>query len=199
MFLSSTIDKSIQLLIKKTRKRRVLFITNPSDPFKKKYWMKNEIRAFENNGFNVQLCDIRKDTPLLISEFGIVHICGGSALYILDLLKRTRWYSVLKSAIRKERVIYTGSSAGSMIMAPSIWFAHDDEDETEAGMTKIITDYSAFGFIPFYIMCHSQDKYYIPSTKKSIDRLPYNKLPILFLNDGMALWVENNKIEFLNS
>jgi hypothetical protein len=86
-----------------------------------------------------------------------------------------------------------------MIMGPSVWFAHDDEDEQEAGMVDKVKDYSSFGLMPFYLMCHAQDKYYIKSTKKVMDRLPKNKIPILFLNDNMALWIVGDKIEFLKN
>jgi peptidase E len=199
MFLSSTIDVTINLLLKKTRKRRVLFINNPVDLFKNKYWMRKEKMAFLDRGYELYECDIRKESASIIKKFDIVHICGGSALYILDLLKKTGWYNVILYAIKKDHIIYTGTSAGSMIMAPNISFSADDEDEQECGMVGKVKNMDSFGLIPFYLMCHAQEKYYIPSTKKAIDRLPKNKLSILFLNDNMALWVEDKKIELLQN
>lgn len=199
MFLSSTIDCTIGLLVKKTSKRKVLFINNPVDPFRNKYWMRKERKSFIKNGFEIYDCDIRKEDTEIITYFDIVHICGGSALYVLDLLKKSGWFVKILSAIKNDQILYTGTSAGSMIMGPSIWFAHDDEDEQEARMVDKVKDYTSFGLMPFYLMCHAQEKYYIKSSKRAMERLPKNKVPILFLNDNMALWIEDEKIEFIKN
>jgi hypothetical protein len=84
-------------------------------------------------------------------------------------------------------------------MAPNVSFCADDEDEQEAGMVGKLKNLNALGLMPFYVICHAQEKDYIPSTKRSIDRLPKNKLPILFLNDNMALWIEDGRFEFLKN
>lgn len=203
MFLASTFCDTIDLLIGKfsINRLKVLFIANPSDPFKNKRWVNMDRKSFTDNGCEVKDVDLRQITFVqlgeFISEYDIIHVCGGSAIYILKLLKDKKMFDVIKESVKDGRIIYTGTSAGSMIMAPNISFCADDEDEQEAGMVGKLKNMNSFGLSPFYLMCHAQEKYYIKSAKKSMNRLPKNKIPILFLNDNMALWIENDKIEFL--
>lgn len=205
MFIASTLSDTIGLFVKKLDAGcyNVLFIANPADKFKNKYWVNKDRYAFKSKGFDVEDIDLTEITlskfKKEIKQFDIIHICGGSALYILKLLKDNGMFNVILNEVKRGQIIYTGTSAGSMIMSPNISFCADDEDEQEAGMVGKLKDMTGFGLIPFYIMCHAQERYYIPSTKKSMDKLPRNKLPILFLNDNMALWVEGKKIEFLKN
>jgi dipeptidase E len=205
MFLASLLADTVDLLIKKchVNKLRVLFIANPADPFKNKYWVNKDRKAFLSKGFQVEDIDLREvssaEFKKILKRFDILHICGGSAIYILKLLKDKKMLKVIKNALENNQIIYTGTSAGSMIMAPNISFCSDDEDEQEAGMVGKLKDFNAIGLSPFYIMCHAQEKDYIPSTKRNMDKLPRNKLPILFLNDNMALWFEGKKIELLQN
>lgn len=204
MFLASTFSDTVNLFSKKVEmnKLQILFISNASDPFKgRKYWVKKDREAFLDNGCDIDEIDLRSTTceelDNMTREYDIMHICGGSAIYLLKLLKDTGTYDIIKNAISRGRMKYTGTSAGSMIMAPNISFCADDEDEQDAGMVGKLKDMKGLDLMPFYLMCHSQEKHYITSTKNSIDRLPKNKVPILFLNDNMALWIENEKFELL--
>jgi dipeptidase E len=204
MFIASTFSDTVDLFVKKVKKGKVMFITNPGDPFTgHKYWIRKDRSAFFDNGFTVEDVDLRnlsyKQFKDRIKDYDILHICGGSALYILKLLKDTGMDAVIINAVKKGKIIYTGTSAGSMIMAPNISFCADDEDEQDAGMVGKLKNMDAMGLIPWYLICHAQEKQYIPSTKRSIDKLPKNKLPILFLNDNMALWIEDEKVEFLKN
>jgi len=205
MFLASTLSDTIDLFVLRAgiNNSRVLFVANPADPFKSKRWVNKDRKAFLSHGFEVEDVDFRRITSVefkkRMKEFDILHICGGSALYILKLLKDKKMFMVIKNAINNNQIIYTGTSAGSMIMAPNISFACDDEDEQKAGMVGKLKDMDGIGLSPFYIMCHAQEKEYIPSTIRNMNKLHKNKLPILFLNDNMALWFEGKKIEFLKN
>lgn len=204
MFIASTFSDTVNLFVGKVGTGlSVLFVDNPSDPYKNKYWVNKDRKSFMNNGFYVEDLDLRAITNIRLkkelSEYDIIHFCGGSAVYILKLLKNSGMDIIIHDAVKKGEIIYTGTSAGSMITAPDISFCADDEDEKEAMMVGKLKNMKSLGLQPFYIMCHCQEKYYIPSTKKAMNRLPKNKIPIMFLNDNMALWIENNKIEFLKN
>lgn len=209
MFLASTFSDTVNLFLKKVFNKgkglSVLFVSNSSDPFpgKNNYWVNKDRKSFLNNGFIVDDIDLRsiskRQFRKILKSYQILHICGGSALYILKLLKDKGMDRVIHNALKCNRIIYTGTSAGSMIMAPNISFCADDEDEQEAGMVGKLKNMDALGLCPFYLMCHAQEKHYIPSTKRSINKLPKNKLPILFLNDNMALWIEGNNIELMQN
>ena len=200
LFIASTFADSVKQFYTRQHGGKVLFVENPSDPYKNKYWVNKDYKAFVKYGFQVTKCDLRPLTGLefenKLHRYDILHICGGSAIYILDLLKKRGMHIVIKDALNGG-LIYTGTSAGSMIMAPDISFCADDEDEREAQMVGKVKDLKGLGLVPYYLMCHCQDKYYVPSTKRAMNRLPKNKLPILFLNDGQAVWHHNSQMEIV--
>ena len=197
LFLASTFSDSVKLFQQRVHKGKVLFIANPSDPFKNgnnSYWIKKDYNAFVNNGYDVTRLDLRTVNDFqfnkILKDFDIIHICGGSAVYILDLLRKKELDVILIRAI-KRGLIYTGTSAGSMIMAPDISICADDEDEQEAKQVGKVKNLKGLNLVPYYLFCHTQEKYYLPSTIKSMDRLPKNKIPLLFLRDGFAVWVDS--------
>jgi dipeptidase E len=200
LFIASTFADSVKQFYERQHGGKVLFCSNPADPFKTKYWVKKDYKAFVDYGFDVTSIDLRtidaNDLREKLNRYQIFFISGGSAVYIIDLLHKKKMDSVIVDAIR-DGLLYTGTSAGSMIMAPDISLCADDEDEQEAKQVGKVKNLKGLGLIPFYLMCHCQEKYYVPSTKRAINRLPKNKLPILFLNDGMAVWVHNSHMEIV--
>lgn len=195
IFAASTFADTANLFVKKVKKGRVLFVINAGDPWNHIDY--DDKKAFEAHGFELDMIDLRKEKPKL-SSYDIIHFCGGSAIYLLKLLKEKNMVNKIVDAVRGG-LVYTGTSAGSMILAPDISFCADDEDEKDAGMIGALQDMTGLNLVPFYSMCHAQDDYYIDSTTRAITRLPQNKVPILFLNDNMAVWCVNGKLEFVQN
>jgi len=200
LFLASTLADTIDLFVNKVPSGKVMFIENPADLFKNKGWVQKDFNAFVSHGFEVVKVDLRyitaKTLKDMITDFDIIHICGGSAIYILKLLKDKGMDTVIIDAV-KAGLVYTGTSAGTMITAPDISFGADDEDEKEVNMVGKLKDLSALNLTPYYYMVHTEERYYVPSTQKAMTRLPKNKLPILFLTDDMACWFEDDKLQLL--
>jgi dipeptidase E len=201
LFLASTFSDSAlsfnQLVPRSIQ--TVSFIANAADPWygKNTEWVEKDYNAFNELGFNINKLDLCKSNlNSIIASSQLIHICGGSAIYLLDLLKKSGYDKVIIKSIR-DGTFYTSTSAGSMIMAPDISFCSDDEDEQEVNMVNTVSNLTGLELVPFYMMCHVQDPYYITSTKKSIDRLPDNKLPILFLRDGQAVYIEDDKFKII--
>ena len=202
MFIASTFADTVGLFKQRVKGGAVIFIANPADPFKNKYWVRKDFKAFQNNGYKTIPVDLKQHDAdglsRMLKDYDIIHFCGGSAIYTLQLLREKKMDVVIVDAV-KSGLIYTGTSAGSMIVAPDISLCAEDVDEKEAAMVGKIKNFKGLGLVPYYLMCHSQEKYYVPSTKKAINQLPKNKLPILMLNDGMAVWHENGSMQILNT
>ena len=202
LFIASTFADSVKQFYERQHGGKVLFCANPSDPFKSKYWVKKDYNAFVKNGFDVTTIDLRKidnvQLEVMLKSYKILFISGGSAVYILDLLHKKKMDTVIIAAIANG-LIYAGTSAGSMIMAPDISICADDEDEREAKMIGKVKNLKGLGLMPFYLFCHCQERHYIPSTKRAMNRLPRNKIPLLFLNDGQALWIHNSQMEIVQA
>ncbi len=203
LFLASSFDKTAGLFVEKLteapKDHKVLFCANAADIYENTWWVDLDRNAFEKYGFqleNINLQEVNKEElQRKLQTADILHVCGGSVLYLLGLLQQKQMINVIYSAIQSGGVIYTGTSAGSMIVAPSVALSRYDAEE-KAPLSST-SDLTGINLVPFSIIPHCDNKEYLPDTKTTMDHLPENKIPIILLNDNHALWVENNTVEFL--
>lgn len=204
MFLASTLGKMMQEFddfVPSDCNRRVMFIANPSDPFSDKEWVNEDKIALRQYKYKVFPIDLRKHNSNSFLDFiekndiDILYVSGGSAIYMMDLLRARNLLSVFRRVIQ-DNLIYCSTSAGTMITSNDLSFCKYDADELEARI-DIHGKMRGLGLVPFYFFCHSEDAYYIDSTKSCMDHLCNNKQPILMLNDNMALIVRNNRFKII--
>jgi len=204
LFLASSIDKTISGLNLKAPELRadskVLFITNAADTYENTWWIDLDRKIFENLGWEIIDTDLRKiskdEFKNQLENTDIIHVCGGSVLYLMNLLKEREFDVALKETILENKAIYTGTSAGSMIIAKDLGLSAYDEEE--AKFVADIKDFSGLGLVGFYIIPHCQNAEFVASTLKMIEHLPENKYPIFLLNDNQAIWVNDKKFEIVS-
>ncbi len=204
LYLASAIDKTISSLNLKVPElgadSKVLFITNASDTYTDTWWIDLDKKAFTELGCKIIDTDLRKTSESefikLLEDVNAVHVCGGSVLYLMNLLKERGFDAILKEAILKNNIVYTGTSAGSMIVAKDIKLSSYDEEETKFVIeTK---NFDGLGLVDFYIIPHCQNADFLESKIKMMEHLPENKNPIFLINDNQAIWVDNKKLEIVS-
>lgn len=179
----------------------MLFVANAADTYDDKFWVELDKKAFEKAGFHVEPIDLRKldkeELKKFLNNADIFHVCGGSVLYLLNLLRQRELVEIIRDFIRNGKMIYTGTSAGSMIAASDLSLSKYDEEEQKFVFET--SDYSGLDLVNFYIIPHCQNHEFLPSTENMIKHLPDNKNPILMLNDNQAVWVKDENFEILSS
>lgn len=204
LFLASSADKTIHLLkeVFPDAGSKVLFIPNAADPYEHKFWVALDRDAFTKIGYDVTEIDLASTDShtfkRLLEENNILHICGGSVSYLGWLLKRSGVSDAIVDAIRTDKIVYTGTSAGSMIVSEDLaMFSYDDKEEKEfvdKGFNK-----KGLGLIPWTIAPHSNSKEFAASHKRVIDELVTNPTAVVLLHDNQAMWVDNGTARFLNA
>jgi peptidase E len=205
-FLASAADKTLHLLAPSAkidpRKTRVAFIANPSDLYtKEKWWVEADRKKFQELGYSVTELDLRKSTKAsLVGElepFDIIHVCGGNVLYFISLLQEKDMVDVIRNAVVKSGKIYTGTSAGSMILAPSV----ELEKYSSESMPEIVgklKNFKGLNLVDFLIVPHSENPDFIPDTTEYIKHMHEQTIPLLFVYDSQAVWVEDDVMKILN-
>ena len=205
LFLASSLDKTMPLLFERIPKPaqevKVLFVENPADPFEDKWWVTADRDAFRKQGaelIDVDLKKISKEAFIqYIENADVLHICGGSVFYLLSLLKTKGFDKVIVDSVRNNKILYTGTSAGSIIASQSAWLYLFDKEEAE--FAKDMTDFSCLGLVNFLIIPHCENPRFTESNKNMIvENLPKHSQPILLLYDTQAVWVDNNKYEIVS-
>lgn len=206
LFLASSFDKTISLFLEKMPKqnknRRVVFIANAADPYEgDKWWVDLDREAFKNNGFEIIELDLRKisqdEFSKRLNSADILHFCGGSVFYLLYLIREKRFENVIKYAVSEGNLIYTGTSAGSMIVANSVKSDSFDGDPEEKEFIGKLPDFNGLGLVNFLIMPHCNSTDFTDNNIKTIKRLPELNTPLIMLYDNQAVWVEDGKMEIL--
>ena len=205
LFLASSLDKTLSLLLPKLAKpieeTKVLFVANAADPYKDKWWVDLDRNAFAKAGFQLTAIDLGKvsdsEFTQYIAKADILHICGGSVFYLLSLLKQKGFDRVIIDSVRNSKILYTGTSAGSIICAPSVWLYLFDAEE--AKFAEGMEDHSGFGLVNFLIIPHCENPRFTESNKNMIvEHLPKHSNPVLLLYDSQAVWIEDEKLELVS-
>jgi peptidase E len=204
LFLASSANKTIHLLkdLYPEVGTKVLFIANAADPYEDTWWVDLDRNAFIDAGYAVTDLDLRNtNEPTfkeLLTQTDVLHVCGGSVSYLGWLLKEKNVTASLLEAVMSDNVVYTGTSAGSMIVSKDLaMFSYDDREEKE--YVEKGFDKKGLGLIPWTIAPHSDSQDFTESHKRVIDELVTNPTAVVLLHDNQALWVENDAVRFLSA
>lgn len=201
LFLASSADKTIQLLKDRMPDvgSSVLFIANAGDPYTDQFWIEWDRTKFKELGYNLNEVDLREITPEEFEEHlqnnDIVHVCGGSVYYIMGLILEKKLDTILTKAIKNNTVIYTGTSAGSIIVSDSIKAFSYDSDETEY-LGKVPNN-NGLGILNFSIVPHNNNPDSIPGHRKMVDEMPNDSTALFYIQDNQVVWVDDKEVTLL--
>lgn len=203
LFLASSLDQTISELNKESplKDKRVLFITNAADNQTDTWWVDLDRKAFEELGGKIVDIDLRKTTKeefsKILEEVDLVHVCGGSVLYLISLLRKNDLEEILKKAILENKIFYTGTSAGSMIVSKDVTLVQYDEEEAPF-IKDMNGDFSGLGLVDFYINPHSQNPIFTEANIETMKHLQGNKSPLIFLNDNQAVLIKDDWFKIIS-
>lgn len=128
-----------------------------------------------------------KDEAILkeIEGKDIVWFAGGAVGYLMYWVRRVELDKSLPKIL--EKTLYVGSSAGSMITAPSLEICDWYIGEHEPGASFI----PGLGLVDFEIYPHYEDSF------KNEIKKNFKGSKLYLLKDGEAVFVEDNKIQII--
>lgn len=206
LFLASSIDKTLPLFLSKLSKpvneTKVVFVTNAADPYKEKWWVDLDRQAFRKAGFQLSEVDLKEvsknDFAKELDNADVLHVCGGTVFYFLLLIREKEIDEVIKDYVRNDKIIYTGTSAGSIIAAQSVeLYKYEKYNEEEIEFAEKISDFSGLGFVNFIVLPHAGEKESDEAHKDMLEHLAEYSAPVILLHDNQAVWVEDGNIQII--
>ena len=205
LFLASSLDKTLPFLrplLGNKPATKVALIANASDnATEETWWVDADRNKFRELGYattNVDLRTISADElTQVLKDVDILHVAGGSVFYLVGLIKKREFENIITDAIKSGSVIYTGTSAGSMIVSRSIAMFAFDEEEKE--FLADVPDQKGLGLINFGIIPHCNNAEFVSEYGKIVEHLPIHTEPLIFLQDTQAVWVENDMIKIVST
>ncbi|MEI8232963.1 MAG: Type 1 glutamine amidotransferase-like domain-containing protein [bacterium] len=178
---------------------RVAFITTAADQYDERPWLDNDRAKLVSMGFLVTDYDLKGKTIEMLrqdlSTYQIIFVAGGNTFYLLDHVRKSGFDVVIKELLQLG-VIYVGSSAGSIIMCPTIEFFRSlDMPSPE------MTDFRGLGIFNQLIIPHYGREKYAERHAKLIAELKDKPLPyeILPLRDDQAVMINEDVISIVTS
>lgn len=203
LFLASSADKTLSLLEKQVPNtgKEVLFVANAADPYTDRFWVDWDRNKFKELGYQLHEIDLREKVPenleQLLQTNDILHVCGGSVYYLLALIREKKLERVIVQAIKNETIVYTGTSAGSIIVSEKVRvFSYDKEEEEHV---KKVPDHRGLGIINFCIVPHCNNPEFVGAHKRMIEHTPNDPTALFYIQDHQAIWIEDEHMKLLEA
>ena len=202
LFLASSFDKTVSLFKQRVPEsaKRVVFVANAADPTDDPWWIDLDREAFKKSGFKITEVDLRNvgkdEFERVLENNDILHFGGGSVFYLLSLLKQRDLENLIIDYVKNNKVIYTGTSAGSIIPSPALDLYKYDTEEVK--FYKSESESKGLDLINFVILPHCNNQDMAENNKNVVEHAHKHSIPLLLLHDNQAVWVEDEKLELLS-
>lgn len=203
LFLASdigTVAQSVADDIGNPEKLKLVFISTAAEvETGDKMWFHRDRNGLVRAGFQVSDYTITDKTQTDIDKdlrgFDVIHVNGGNAFYLLLQTRKSGFDRWVKKAVAQGK-IYTGSSAGSQVIAPDLGFLKKPETKL---YEKYLKHSTGIGLVDFLIFPHWGDddfKDLYLNHRLKLAYKPENK--IILLNDFQFVKVENDTYKIID-
>ena len=201
LFLASSIADSGWHIAKKIKVKKAAFIFTAGEVEKDDGWLSNDRNGLNKNGIKTFDYTITgktiKDFEHDLGNCDLIHVNGGNTYYLLLHAKKSGFDKFIKRQVNKG-VIYTGSSAGSMITGSDITITWRPENEPYA---KELSDTKGFDLVDLTIFPHWGNSHFNKiffdyRLKNAYKDFKGNK--IILLNDDQYVEVHNSAYKIVD-
>lgn len=158
---------------------------------------------FESYGLEFTEIDLRKffnqKVPSdILDNFDGVWCPGGNTFLLRAAMKKSGFDDVLISKIKKGLITYGGSSAGSVVVGPSLHGTEngDDPDAVQISYKSNVV-WDGLGVVDFVTIPHVGSDWFGDEAQKMKESLISNNVPYREVKDGQVVLIKDGVEEFL--
>lgn len=202
LFLSSIAAETLpylrELLNKDPKRSKVIFIATAADVYDDKKFVERDRKKLVELGYKVEDYDIKgKEVGKILKKLkdtDVIFVAGGNPFYLLEQARKTGFDQAVKK-LYDEEIIYVGSSAGAVILGPSLEPIKSLDDPSKGPNLK---SFLGLNLIPFVPLPHFDNKKYRPACEKIIRRYK-TKFKFLPIGDRQAVIVEGRGVRLVGN
>ena|SRR3989344_3342287 len=180
-------------------KLKVAFITTAGEQDADKAWINIDRDGMKLGGFNLFDYTITDKSPDQLEkdlgDLDLIHVNGGNTFYLLLQMRKCGFEAFIKRQLAKG-IIYTGSSAGSVVAAPDIGITKTIETKIFEEKLKTFEGLSLVDFLVLPHWGNDQFKDLYLNRRLELAYKPENK--IILLNDYQYVSVTDGKYEIVD-
>lgn len=214
LFLSSQTNFVISKLSKtgklNPRDTKVAFFTTAQISFLEEYpsldWVIEDKKGWIKEGCNItEFCLNNLSLANIfatLKAFDIIHFCAGSAMYLRFSIALSGFDKVVRDLLDLG-IIYSRSSAGSMVCCPDMNIKHilDDSPTTSYKISQLLAIFGdnikGLNLVLFLLSSHFNNAEHIPYFRNMMEFMPKPNYPLFFLTDDQALWLEGDNFKLI--
>lgn len=136
----------------------VAFIPTAANPYPVHPWIDADREALADLGYRVTDVDIENRTGVdlraELSKHDVIFVAGGLVTYLAEHARRSGFNAIIRGLLRDGK-IYVGSSAGSMIVGPTVE-PFLEEEKTELPTGFVLENPECMRLVDFAILPHDQ-------------------------------------------
>ncbi|MBU2103379.1 MAG: peptidase E, partial [Candidatus Omnitrophica bacterium] len=122
----------------------------------------------------------------------IIFVSGGNVYYLLEKTIQSGFDKVVKQLINKG-TIYVGSSAGSVLVCPTVEFVEDLDDRSLAKLDS----YEGLGLVDFLLLPHYGEEKYLERFNRIINKWKNKGYKIVPITNEQMVVVNGEKYEII--
>lgn len=197
LFLASiaylTLDKAIELFPDNPTKLTVAFIPTAANLYEDKSWLMKDRDKLTAMGFTVKDVNLEEKTKEQLqkelTDIDVIFVSGGNTFYLLQQVRESGFDEIVKDMIEKG-VVYIGSSAGAVLVSPTIEPVKGMDDEADAPR---LTSYEGLGIVDYLVLPHYGDDYYKEQYKRMLNEWGNKGYELKLLTNNQALIVNGTE------
>jgi len=159
-------------------------------------WRESYGREWKKRGYNVAFVDLKEDSAAIkqkLEGVDVIDVGGGDVNWLLDWAKKSQLGEYLKDLLEKG-VVYTGTSAGGMLVNPDIGFTWWEPEKPDDRVGLGIID---FMFQPLHGGNDEKKTKELIERKKYLQSIVDYPWKIYLVGDGQAIKVDGDNIEHI--
>ena len=200
LFLASVVanvmEELTQFLPKLPNQLTIAFIPTAADPYEDKWFVDEDYNKLKEKGFNIRDIDIKGKTRQKLAkelkDIDVIFVAGGNTFYLLEKARESGFDEITKELVQRG-IIYVGSSAGAIIVGPTIEPVKVFDDPSKAPLLK---SFEGLNLVDFLILPHfkkkNKDKY------EKIMREFEGRYGLILLIDNQAVVVKGSKYQVIS-
>ncbi len=170
---------------------KLYFIPTASDVETEKFFIVKSMDDLAAVGINPIWYPLRLKTREQVAQeladADVIWVNGGNTFYLLDVARKTGFMETVDDLVRNKGVLYGGTSAGSILVSPSIEIAGwgEDADPNDVGLT----DLTGLNLARIYTQVH-----YEPAAHEAMLKSKKCEFPIYAIPNGAAVEIDGDTI-----
>jgi len=189
-------DELLKMAGKTFTELKVAFIPTAADTYEDKWFVIKDRKQLTDLGMSVMDVNINGKTPQEVSTAlggcDIIFVAGGNTFYLLQKIRESGADQVIKDLVERG-VIYIGSSAGSVVVGPSLKPIKTSDDPSQAPQLK---SFEGLGFVDFVILPHSGKEKYLSKHNALVEEYK-DRYKLILITDEQAIAVEDGEYKII--